>query len=173
MSRPVSPWRSSRQACSGSNLPEGYGRGRGVHNRPRRCAVDGSCRPLAFHPTVGQAGDAPAFTEVMGFSCGLPSAQGCPSTGPDVVRRQRVCLTRGSRAPVQARVPRAVTPVPADQRGTACDGGSQSGRPLGFGSGALQHSPSTRFAPSSAYGRRLPYHSPTSRVLDRSDRPAQ
>jgi hypothetical protein len=31
--------------------------------------------------------------------------------------RQRACLTRGSRAPAQTRLPRAATPVPTDQRG--------------------------------------------------------
>lgn len=37
-------------------------------------ATDARCRPRAFVLTVGQAGDAPAFTDVMAPACAFPDA---------------------------------------------------------------------------------------------------
>ncbi|MEV0981983.1 transposase [Streptomyces sp. NPDC049915] len=106
------------------HLPEKYGNWRGVYNRLRMWAIDGTwervftalkkgprpaspttmpsagrvgglttkihlaadgrCRPLAFHLTPGQAGDAPAFTEIMA-RLRVPRPRGRPRTRPDLV----------------------------------------------------------------------------------------
>ncbi|WP_079165512.1 IS5 family transposase [Streptomyces sp. NRRL S-31] len=47
-------------------------------------ATDGRRRPLAFHLTAGQAGDAPAFTDVIG-RLSFPRGRGRPRTRPDAV----------------------------------------------------------------------------------------
>lgn len=48
-----------------SPLTTPIGRSRGGLTTKIRLAADGNCRPLAFVLTAGQAGDAPAFTDVM------------------------------------------------------------------------------------------------------------
>ncbi|MDQ0808389.1 hypothetical protein QFZ63_000103 [Streptomyces sp. B3I7] len=51
-------------------------------------AADGRCRPLAFVLTAGQAGDAPAFTDVMA-RLRVPRRRGRPRTRPDLAPRVR------------------------------------------------------------------------------------
>ncbi|WP_437007631.1 transposase [Streptomyces sp. enrichment culture] len=51
-------------------------------------AADARCRPLAFVLTAGQAGDAPAFTDVMA-RLRVPRRRGRPRTRPDVVLADR------------------------------------------------------------------------------------
>ncbi|GAA0902966.1 hypothetical protein GCM10009574_092030 [Streptomyces asiaticus] len=51
-------------------------------------AADARCRPLAFVLTAGQAGDAPAFTDVMA-RLRVPRRRGRPRTRPDMVLADR------------------------------------------------------------------------------------
>jgi hypothetical protein len=60
------------------------GRSRGGLTTKIHLAADARCRPLAFVLTAGQAGDAPAFTDVMA-RLRVPRRRGRPRTRPDVV----------------------------------------------------------------------------------------
>ncbi|WP_405474927.1 transposase [Streptomyces sp. NBC_00009] len=60
------------------------GRSRGRLTTKIHLAADGRCRPLAFVLTAGQAGDAPAFTDVMA-RLRVPRRRGRPRTRPDMV----------------------------------------------------------------------------------------
>ena len=68
--------------------------------------------------TAGQAGDAPAFTDVMA-PLRVPRPRGRPRTRPDVVLADRAYSSRAIREHLRRRGIRAVIPVPADQRGLA------------------------------------------------------
>ncbi|MCX5174317.1 IS5 family transposase [Streptomyces virginiae] len=94
-------------------------------------AADGGCRPLAFVLTAGQAGDAPAFTEVMA-RLRVPRGRGRPRTRPDVVLADKAYSSRAIREHLRKRGIRAVIPVPADQRGHRLRRGSRGGRPAAF-----------------------------------------
>lgn len=57
-------------------------------------AADDRCRPLAFRLTAGQAGDAPAFADVMA-RLRIPRPRGRPRTRPDVILAARhICPAR-------------------------------------------------------------------------------
>ncbi|WP_435844400.1 transposase [Streptomyces globisporus] len=62
LSTPPGP---SRGAPAGEPDDHALGRSRGRLTTKIHLAADGRCRPLAFVLTPGQAGDAPAFPEVM------------------------------------------------------------------------------------------------------------
>ncbi|POX47946.1 hypothetical protein C3488_22025 [Streptomyces sp. Ru72] len=94
-------------------------------------AADGRCRPLAFALTAGQAGDAPAFTDVMA-RLRVPRRRGRPGTTPDVVLADKAYSSRAIRRYLRKRGIRAVIPVPADQRGHRLRRGSRRGRPPAF-----------------------------------------
>lgn len=81
--------------------------------------------------TAGQAGDAPAFTDVMA-RLRVPRRRGRPRTRPDVVLADKAYSSRAIRDRQRKRGIRAVIPVPADQRGHRLRRGSQSGRPPAF-----------------------------------------
>ncbi|MFC8509526.1 transposase [Streptomyces sp. NPDC057411] len=78
-------------------------------------AADGNCRPLAFHLTAGQAGDAPAFADVMA-RLRVPRRRGRrPRTRSEAVLADKAYSSRairehlrrrGIRAVVTLRVPR-------------------------------------------------------------------
>ncbi|MFD5514628.1 IS5 family transposase [Streptomyces sp. NPDC127066] len=93
--------------------------------------ADDRCRPLAFHLTAGQAGDAPAFTDVMARSR-IPRPRGRPRTRPDVILADKAYSSRAIREHLRKRGIRAVIPVPADQRGHRLRRGSRGGRPPVF-----------------------------------------
>lgn len=59
-------------------------------------AADGDCRPLAFVLTAGQAGDAPAFTDVMA-RLRVPRRRGRPRTRPEVVLADKAYSPRAIR----------------------------------------------------------------------------
>ncbi|MEU7555352.1 IS5 family transposase, partial [Streptomyces sp. NPDC044571] len=94
-------------------------------------AADDRCRPLAFHLTAGQAGDAPAFTDVMA-RLRVPRRRGRPRTRPDVVLADKAYSSRAIREHLRKRGIRAVIPVPADQRAHRLRRGSRGGRPPAF-----------------------------------------
>ena len=89
------------------------------------------CRPLAFVLTAGQAGDAPAFPDVMA-RLRVPRRRGRPRTRPDVVLADRAYSSRAIRDHLRKRGIRAVIPVPADQRSHRLRRGSRGGRPPAF-----------------------------------------
>lgn len=94
-------------------------------------AADARCRPLAFVLTAGQAGDAPAFPEVMA-RLRVPRRRGRPRTRPDVVLADKAYSFRAIREHLRKRGIRAVIPVPADQRRHRLRRGSRGGRPPAF-----------------------------------------
>ncbi|MGO4749632.1 IS5 family transposase, partial [Streptomyces sp. 2MCAF27] len=107
------------------------GRSRGGLTTKIHLACDGRGRPLAFVLTAGQAGDAPAFTEVMA-RLRVSRRRGRPRTRPDVVLADRAYSSRAIREHLRRRGIRAVIPFPADQRGHRLRRGSRGGRPPAF-----------------------------------------
>ncbi|MGW3366608.1 IS5 family transposase [Streptosporangium canum] len=107
------------------------GRSRGGLTTKIHLAADDHCRPPAFHLTAGQAGDAPAFTEVMA-RLRVPRRRGRPRTRPEVVLADKAYSSRAIREHLRRRGIRAVIPVPADQRGHRLRRGSRGGRPPSF-----------------------------------------
>jgi transposase len=93
--------------------------------------ADGRCRPLAFVLTAGQAGDAPAFEQVMA-RLRVPRQRGRPRTTPDVVLADKAYSSRAIRKHLRKRGIRAVIPVPADQQAHRLRRGSRGGRPPAF-----------------------------------------
>lgn len=81
--------------------------------------------------TAGQAGDAPAFADVMGL-LRVPRRRGRPRTRPTVVLADKAYSSRAIRDHLSKRGIRAVIPVPADQRGHRLRRGSLGGRPPAF-----------------------------------------
>ncbi|MER5361827.1 IS5 family transposase [Streptomyces sp. NPDC002785] len=85
------------------------GRSRGGLTTKIHLAADGNCRPLAFFLTTGQAGDAPAFTEVM-TRLRVPRRRGRPRTRPSVVLADKAYYSRAIREHLRQRGIRAVIP---------------------------------------------------------------
>ncbi|WP_124723727.1 transposase [Streptomyces sp. NBC_01767] len=81
-----------------SPLTTPIGRSRGGLTTKIRLAADGNCRPLAFVLTAGQAGDAPAFTDVMA-RLRIPRRVGRPRTRPDVVLADKAYSSRARTVP--------------------------------------------------------------------------
>ncbi|WP_443043457.1 IS5 family transposase [Streptomyces sp. GF20] len=107
------------------------GRSRGGLTAKIHLAADGNCRPLAFVLTAGQAGDAPAFTEVMA-RLRVPRRVGRPRIRPDMVLADKAYSSRAIREHLRRRGIRTVIPVPADQQGHRLRRGSHGGRPPAF-----------------------------------------
>ncbi|WP_373408192.1 IS5 family transposase [Streptomyces sp. 13-12-16] len=118
-------------ASAGEPGDHAIGRSRGGLTTKIHLAADGNCRPLAFVLTAGQAGDAPAFVEVMG-RLRVPRRRGRPRTRPDVVLADKAYSSRSIRDHLNKRGIRAVIPVPADQQGHRLRRGSLGGRPPAF-----------------------------------------
>ncbi|MFE6636934.1 transposase [Streptomyces tendae] len=76
-------------------------------------AADSRCRPLAFVLTPGQAGDAPAFAQVM-VRLRVPRPIGRPRTTPEVVLADKAYSSRAIRSHLRRRGIRAVIPQPSD-----------------------------------------------------------
>ncbi|MFE6154113.1 transposase [Streptomyces sp. NPDC057888] len=94
-------------------------------------AADSRRRPLRFHLTPGQAGDSPAFDQVMA-SNRVPRRVGQPRTRPNVVLTDKAHSSRVIRDHLRRRRIRAVIPEPADQIANRKRKGRNSGRPPGF-----------------------------------------
>ncbi|GAA0953204.1 hypothetical protein GCM10009575_079310 [Streptomyces rhizosphaericus] len=77
--------------------------------------ADARCRPLAFVLTAGQAGDAPAFTEVMA-RLRVPRRRGRPRTRPDLVLADKAYSSRAIHEHLRRRGIRTVIPERADQQ---------------------------------------------------------
>ncbi|MFE2275598.1 IS5 family transposase [Streptomyces lavendulae] len=107
------------------------GRSRGGLTTKVRLAADGNCRLLAFVLSAGQAGDAPAFEQVM-TTIRVPRAQGRPRVRPAVVLADKAYSSRAIREHLRRRGIRAVIPQPADQVVNRKRRGRQGGRPPAF-----------------------------------------
>ncbi|MFI8236823.1 IS5 family transposase [Streptomyces sp. NPDC085866] len=107
------------------------GRSRGGLTTKIHLAADSRCRPLCFHLTPGQAGDAPAFDQVMA-SIRVPRRVGRPRTRPNVVLADKAYSSRAIRDHLRRRRIRAVIPEPADQIANRKRKGRNGGRPPGF-----------------------------------------
>ncbi|MFJ8134137.1 IS5 family transposase [Streptomyces hydrogenans] len=132
--RPGTPFRGHEDgngAPAGEPGDHAIGRSRGGLTTKIHLAADAHCRPLAFVLTAGQAGDAPAFPEVMA-RLRVPRRRGRPRTRPDVVLADKAYSSRAIREHLRKRGIRAVIPVPADQRSHRLRRGSRGGRPPAF-----------------------------------------
>ncbi|MFI8917386.1 IS5 family transposase [Streptomyces sp. NPDC053513] len=107
------------------------GRSRGGLTTKIHLAADGRCRPLAFVLTPGQAGDAPAFPQVMA-RLRVPRPLGRPRITPDVVLADEAYSSRAIRDHLRRRGIRAVIPQPSDQAANRKRRGSRGGRPPAF-----------------------------------------
>ncbi|MFD7886559.1 IS5 family transposase [Streptomyces bauhiniae] len=107
------------------------GRSRGGLTTKIHLAADGNCRPLAFVLTPGQAGDAPAFPEVMA-RLRVPRPIGRPRITPDAILADKAYSSRAIRTHLSQRGIRAVIPQPSDQAANRKRRGSRGGRPPAF-----------------------------------------
>ncbi|WP_416069283.1 IS5 family transposase [Streptomyces buecherae] len=107
------------------------GRSRGGLTTKIHLAADGRCRPLAFHLSAGQAGDAPAFMDVMAH-LRVPRPRGRPRTRPDVVLADKAYSSRAIRDHLRRRHIRAVIPERTDQQANRRRRGPAGGRPPTF-----------------------------------------
>ncbi|MCU4750052.1 IS5 family transposase [Streptomyces sp. G-5] len=123
----------ARKRGSPAGEPDSHalGRSRGGLTTKIHLAADGHCRPLAFHLTPGQAGDAPAFNAVMA-QIRVPRPTGRPRTRPDTVLADKAYSSRAIRHHLRRRSIRTVIPVPADQAAHRKRRGSKGGRPPAF-----------------------------------------
>ncbi|WP_436850720.1 IS5 family transposase [Streptomyces longwoodensis] len=94
-------------------------------------AADSRCRSLAFVITPGQAGDAPAFPEVMA-RLRVPRPIGRPRTTPDMILADKAYSSCTIRTHLRQRGIRAVIPQPADQAANRKRRGRLGGRPPAF-----------------------------------------
>ncbi|WP_158711961.1 IS5 family transposase [Streptomyces virginiae] len=107
------------------------GRSRGGLTTKVHLAADGRCRPPAFVITPGQAGDAPAFEQVMAL-LRVPRRVGRPRVTPEAVPADKAYSSRAIRRHLRRRGIRAVIPQPADQAANRKRLGSRGGRPPAF-----------------------------------------
>ncbi|WP_427925200.1 IS5 family transposase [Streptomyces sp. cg40] len=118
-------------APAGEPHDHALGRSRGGLTTKIHLVADGRCRPLAFCLTPGQAGDAPAFTEVMA-RLRVARPVGRPRTTPETVLADKAYSSRAIRTHLRRRGIRAVIPQPADQIAKRRRRGRSGGRPPAF-----------------------------------------
>ncbi|WP_188279040.1 IS5 family transposase [Streptomyces sp. CBMA370] len=118
-------------ALAGEPDHHALGRSRGGLTTKIHLAADSRCRPLAFVITPGQAGDAPAFPEVMA-KVRVPRPVGRPRTTPHVVLADKAYSSRAIRTYLRRRGIRAVIPQPIDQTANRKRLGRRGGRPPAF-----------------------------------------
>ncbi|WP_370531692.1 IS5 family transposase [Streptomyces venezuelae] len=118
-------------APAGEPVDHALGRSRGGLTTKIHLAADSRCRPLAFVVTPGQAGDAPAFPEVMS-RLRVPRPVGRPRTTPVMVLADKAYSSRAIRTHLRRRGIRAVIPQPSDQATNRKRRGSRGGRPPAF-----------------------------------------
>lgn len=132
--RPCPPQRrrcSQKGAHTGEPDDHAIGRCHGGLSTKVHLAADGQCRPLYFVLTPGQAGDAPAFEQIMA-AIRIPRPLGRPRTRPEAVLADRAHSSRAVRHHLRHRGIRAVIPQPADQIANRKRRGRADGRPPGF-----------------------------------------
>ncbi|MFI8200474.1 IS5 family transposase [Streptomyces sp. NPDC085942] len=116
----------------------GLGRSRGGLSTKVHVASDSHARPLAFHITAGQSGDAPAFEAVLAGIRVPRHGQGRPRVRPDAVLAERAYSSRAIRSYLRRRGIRAVIPQPSDQVGHRLRRGRSGGRPPAFNAEAYK-----------------------------------
>ncbi|MFI9122327.1 IS5 family transposase [Streptomyces bikiniensis] len=121
----------SKGAPAGEPDDHALGRSRGGLTTKIHLAADSRCRPLAFVLTPGQAGDAPAFEQVMARLRVLRQI-GRPRVTPDMVLADKAYSSRAIRRHLRRRGIRAVIPQPADQAANRKRLGRLGGRPPAF-----------------------------------------
>lgn len=85
------------------------GRSRGGLTTKVHLAADGNCRPPAFVLSAGQAGDAPAFEQIMA-AIRVPRPRGRPRVRPAAVLADKAYSLRAIREHLRRRGSRAVMP---------------------------------------------------------------
>ena len=139
----IAPSPPARRRGPSKGVPAGepddhaLGGSRGGLTTKVHLVADGRCQPLAFVVTPGQAGDAPAFSQVMS-RLRVPRRTGRPRTTPDMVLADKAYSSRAIRAHLRRRGIRAVIPQPADQAAHRKRRGSRGGRPPAFDREAYQ-----------------------------------
>ncbi|MFJ8730630.1 IS5 family transposase [Streptomyces bauhiniae] len=129
--------RAHQHAAGAKTVPAGepddhaLGRSRGGLSTKIHLASDSRCRPLAFILTPGQAGDAPAFPQVMA-RLQVPRPVGRPRTTPVMVLADKAYSSRAIRIHLRRRGIRAVISQPADQAANRKRLGKLGGRPPAF-----------------------------------------
>ncbi|MGW3289788.1 IS5 family transposase [Streptomyces sp. NPDC001002] len=118
-------------APAGEPHDHALGRSRGGLTTKIHLAADSRCQPLAFVITPGQAGDAPAFPQVMA-RLRVPRSVGRPRVTPDGVLADKAYSSRVIRSKLRRRGIRAVIPQPSDQAAHRKRLGSRGGRPPAF-----------------------------------------
>ncbi|MFB7541426.1 IS5 family transposase [Streptomyces zaomyceticus] len=123
----------ARKLGAPADEPEHHalGRSRGGLTTKIHLAADSRCRPLAFVLTPGQAGDAPAFPQVMA-RLRVPRRTGRPRTTPKMVLADKAYSSRAIRDHLRRRGTKAVIPQPADQTASRKRRGRLGGRPPAF-----------------------------------------
>ncbi|WP_425411417.1 IS5 family transposase [Longispora albida] len=123
---------------AGEPTDHALGRSRGGLSTKIHLAADGSCRPLCFVLTAGQANDAPAFETVMA-AIRVPRPTGRPRVRPTVVMADKAYSSRAIRRHLRRRGIRAVIPQPSDQIAHRKRRGRSGGRPPDFDRDAYKH----------------------------------
>ncbi|MFF6787516.1 IS5 family transposase [Streptomyces filamentosus] len=118
-------------APAGEPDDHALGRSRGGLTTKVHLAADSRCRLLAFVLTPGQAGDTPAFPEVLA-RLRVPRPVGRPRTTPETVLADKAHSSRAIRTHLRRRGIRAVIPQPADQAANRKRRGRFGGRPPAF-----------------------------------------
>ncbi|MFH8738489.1 IS5 family transposase [Streptomyces sp. NPDC017964] len=124
-------------ALAGEPEDRALGRSRGGLTTKVHLAADDHCRPLAFVLTPGQAGDAPAFEQVMA-TIRVPRPLGRPRVRPAMVLADKAYSSRAIRDHLRRRGIRAVIPQPSDQIANRKRRGRHGGRPPGFDKAAYR-----------------------------------
>ncbi|MEV8597189.1 IS5 family transposase [Streptomyces sp. NPDC052012] len=123
--------RKKKGAPAGEPDDHAIGRCRSGLTTKIHLAADGRCQPLVFVLTAAQAGDAPAFTDVMA-RLRVPRPVGWPRTRPDLVLADKAYSSRAIRDHLARRGIRAVIPERADQQANRRRRGQAGGRPPAF-----------------------------------------
>nr|WP_260616935.1 IS5 family transposase [Streptomyces sp. WAC05458] len=113
--------------------PDGpaIGRSRGGLTTKIHLAAGGRCRPLPFHLTAGQAGDAPAFTELMA-RLRVSRQRGRLRMRSNMDLADNGYSSHQIRERLRRRDIRAVIPERADQEASRRRRGPVGGRPPAF-----------------------------------------
>lgn len=122
---------AKKGAAVGEPHDHALGRSRGALSTKIHLAADSRCRPLCFVITPGQAGDAPAFEQVMA-ALRVPRQRGRPRVRPAMVLADKAYSSRAIRQHLRRRAIRTVIPQPADQIATRKRRGQHGGRPPKF-----------------------------------------
>ncbi|MFI2189065.1 IS5 family transposase [Streptomyces sioyaensis] len=120
-----------KKGRAGEPEERALGRSRGGLTTKVHLAADDHCRPLAFVLTPGQAGDAPAFEQVMA-TIRVPRPLGRPRVRPAMVLADKAYSSRAIRDHLRRRGIRAVILQPSDQISNRKRRGRHGGRPPGF-----------------------------------------